>query len=197
LRIEVKPGSQIEPARLFADRPADVWLEIGFGGGEHLAQLASLRPDIGFIGAEPFLNGVAKLLSVIAASGLANIRIVDGDARPLVAQLADAAIGRVFVLYPDPWPKRRHEKRRLFNAAFIAELHRIMKPDAELRLATDSPDYAGWSLRNILRHGGFDWLAEKAAAWRQPPPEWVETRYESKAIRQGRKPIYLRFRKLA
>jgi tRNA (guanine-N7-)-methyltransferase len=196
LRIGLRPGEKITPLTLFAGPARDVWLEIGFGGGEHLAKLASSNPEIAFIGAEPFINGVAKLLVAITDSNLTNIRIFDDDARLLLECLESSTIGSVFILYPDPWPKRRHEQRRLLNLQFVAELHRIMKPGAELRIASDSADYISWSLHNILRHGGFDWLAEHPQDWRQPPSGWIETRYESKALTQSRKPLYLSFRKL-
>lgn len=197
LRIELKPGEKIAPSTFFAGPSRDVWLEIGFGGGEHLAKLASLHSEVAFIGAEPFINGVAKLLRCIADGNLDNIRIFDDDARLLLEQLESLSVGRVFILYPDPWPKRRHERRRLLNPQIVAELHRIMKPGAELRLASDSADYISWSLRNILRHGGFHWLADRPEDWRKPPADWTGTRYEAKALNQGRKPAYLRFRKSA
>jgi tRNA (guanine-N7-)-methyltransferase len=180
---------------LFAPGVREVWLEIGFGGGEHLAALAELHPDVGFIGAEPFINGVAKLLLAIDERKLGNIRIFDDDARVLLERLASAAIGRVFILYPDPWPKRRHEKRRLLTSEFLGELYRIMKPGAELRLASDSADYVAWSLRNLMNHGGFEWMAEGPDDWRCPPRDWTQTRYETKALAGGGRPVYLRFRK--
>jgi tRNA (guanine-N7-)-methyltransferase len=197
LRITLPASGRLAPLPLFAQPVREVWLEIGFGGGEHLAALASLDPGVGFIGAEPFVNGVAKLLLAIADGGLRNVRIFDADARLLLEQLESESIGRVFILFPDPWPKRRHEKRRLMTSDVVAELHRIMKPGAELRLVSDSPDYISWSLDNILRHGGFGWLAGRPADWRSQPPGWVETRYEAKARSRGRKPAYLRFTRLA
>ncbi len=193
LRINIEGGSAIDPAALFDGSKRDIWLEIGFGGGEHLASLAARHSDIGFIGAEPFLNGIAKLLLAIDEQRLANIRIFDNDARPLLQSLTGSSLGRVFILYPDPWPKRRHEKRRLLSLPTISDLHRVMKPGAELHLASDSPEYMAWSLRQILRHGGFEWLASAARDWRLPPSGWTQTRYEAKALREGRKPVYLRF----
>jgi tRNA (guanine-N7-)-methyltransferase len=195
LRIAGQPQQEISPKALFAPGVREVWLEIGFGGGEHLAALAELRPDVGFIGAEPFVNGIAKLLLAIDQRKLGNIRIFDDDARLLLERLESAAIGRVFILYPDPWPKRRHEKRRLLNPEFLGELYRIMKPAAELRLASDSADYVAWSLRNLMSHGGFEWMAEGPDDWRCPPRDWIKTRYETKALAGGAKPVYLRFRK--
>jgi tRNA (guanine-N7-)-methyltransferase len=193
LRIDIEDARAINPPAFFDVPPRDIWLEIGFGGGEHLASLAARHPDIGFIGAEPFLNGIAKLLVAIDEQRLTNIRIFAGDARRLLQSITAASLGRIFILYPDPWPKRRHEKRRLLSPETISDLYRVMKSGAELRLASDSPAYMTWSLRNILRHGGFEWLASSARDWQLPPLDWIETRYEAKALRQGRKPVYLRF----
>jgi tRNA (guanine-N7-)-methyltransferase len=195
LRIDLAGSEEVRPQTLFSRVPVDVWLEIGFGGGEHLAHLASAHPDIDFIGAEPFLNGVAKLLVAINEGRLTNIRIFDADARPLLDRLASSSIGRIYVLYPDPWPKRRHVKRRFLNPATVLQIHRVLKPEGELRLATDSPQYAAWALSQLLRHGGFGWLAETARDWRSPPSSWMSTRYEAKALAQGRRPIYLTFRR--
>jgi tRNA (guanine-N7-)-methyltransferase len=197
LRIDLPQKGEFEPQVVFPHAPADVWLEIGFGGGEHLAELAARHPHIGFIGAEPFLNGVAKLLLTIAETDkdLSNIRILDADVRPLLDRLSSASIGRTYILYPDPWPKRRHAKRRLLDQATLLELHRVMKPGAELRLATDSPDYAAWALAAFSRHGGFEWLAETARDWREPPSGWTVTRYEAKARSGGRAPLYFTFRR--
>jgi tRNA (guanine-N7-)-methyltransferase len=195
LRIDLPPERGFQPQTIFPDAPADIWLEIGFGGGEHLAELAAAHPHIGFIGAEPFLNGVAKLLFAIADKHLPNIRILDTDVRPLLDRLSSASIGRVYILYPDPWPKRRHVKRRLLDQATVLKMQRVMKPGAELRLATDSSDYAAWALASLLRHGGFEWLAETARDWREPPSGWTVTRYEFKARAQGRTPLYFAFRR--
>ncbi|MGH6874769.1 MAG: tRNA (guanosine(46)-N7)-methyltransferase TrmB [Aestuariivirgaceae bacterium] len=195
LRIDLPPEGELQPRAIFSAAPDDVWLEIGFGGGEHLAALAGALPRIGFIGAEPFLNGIAKLLLAIADRQRPNIRIFDADARLLLDRLSADTIGRIYVLYPDPWPKRRHAKRRLLDPSTLMQMHRVMKPGAELRLATDSPDYAAWALARLLRHGGFEWLAETARDWREPPSGWTATRYESKAVREGRTPLYLAFRR--
>lgn len=193
LRISLASSGRLEPLDLFPDTVSGIWLEIGFGGGEHIVSLAARNPYIGIIGAEPFVNGVAKLLVAIDDQQLANIRIFDGDGRILLENLEDASIDRLFILYPDPWPKRRHEKRRLLDGGTVAEIYRVMKPGGELRLASDSADYIGWSLRNILAHGGFDWLAQRPRDWRQPPGDWCQTRYETKALSDGRRPTYLRF----
>ena len=175
----------------------DLWLEIGFGGGEHLAAEARARPDVDFIGCEPFLNGVAKLLAEIAAGDLANIRVVPDDAAKLLAVLPDASVGRVWLLFPDPWPKRRQKKRRFINPENLAALARVMKPGAELRFATDIDDYAGWGLVRILDCGWFDWTNARAALWTRPWDGHATTRYEEWAIGQGRQPAYLTFSRRA
>ena len=192
LAITLPPSGRLDPAGLFAS-PREVWLEIGFGGGEHLAVLAKRHRDIGFIGAEPFVNGVARLLSLAAAAGLDNIRILNDDARLLLKALPDAAIGRAFVLFPDPWPKLRHHKRRIVNPETVADLARILRPGSELRLATDDADYARAMLQTGLGEPRLAWLAERACDWRCRPEDWPPTRYEEKALAVGRRPTYLRF----
>jgi tRNA (guanine-N7-)-methyltransferase len=176
--------------------PQDLRLEIGFGGGEHLAHEARAHPRVGFIGCEPFVNGIAKLLAIIDQERLANIRISDEDAMKLLPRLPDAAFGRVSILFPDPWPKRRHRKRRILSDETLAELARVMPPGAELRFATDIDDYAGWALARVMRSSDFRWTAERAEDWRRPWPDWPGTRYEAKAIREGRLPSYLTFERL-
>lgn len=168
-----------------------LWLEVGFGGGEHLAHQADLHPEIQFIGCEPYVNGIAGLLSHIEEHKLSNIRIYTDDARDLINSLPDASLGRVFILYPDPWPKNRHHKRRLISTEFLDSLARTMKSGAELRLATDSADYAAWMLERLLAHPAFKWTAKTCDDWLNPPPEWFPTRYEQKAL-AGR-PTYLCF----
>lgn len=173
----------------------DYALEIGFGGGEHLAARAKAAPHIGFIGCEPFLNGVAKLLSEVDEHRLSNIAVYNDDARDVLAALPDAALAQAYLLYPDPWPKTRHHKRRFISSENIATLFRVLKPQALFLVASDIPDYLDWTLAHIRAHGGFEWLAESAADWRAPPEGWPGTRYEAKAIREGRVPGYLRFRR--
>ena len=185
----------MDPAALFGDR-RPVWLEIGFGDGAHLAAQAAAHPEIGFIGVEPFVNGVAALLARIDREGLANIRIFTDDARLLLGALPDASVARLFVLFPDPWPKRRHHKRRLVNRATVAEFARILAPGGELRLATDDAGYARWMLEALLAEPRLDWLAERAADWRERPADQPPTRYEAKALAAGRRPVHLRFRRL-
>jgi tRNA (guanine-N7-)-methyltransferase len=176
--------------------PSEKWLEIGFGGGEHLAWQAERHPDIGFVGAEYFFNGIASLLRHIDDRGLHNLRIYDGDVRDLLPRLADGAIARVFILFPDPWPKSRHNKRRLVQDETLDELARVMADDAELLLATDDPDYLSWMLEHLVRRRDFSWTARNAQDWRDSPDDWQETRYERKAIEAGRQTAHLRFRRL-
>lgn len=184
------------PAALFARPVREVWLEIGFGGGEHLAWQAAHNPDVGLIGAEPFINGVAKLLAQVEERQLDNVRILDDDIRPRLPQIGDATVSRAFLLFPDPWPKARHHKRRFVNQSNLAQLHRILKPGAELRVASDIDDYIRWTLREVYRHGGFEWLAEAPDHWRHRPVDWPQTRYEAKAVREGRASAYLRMRRI-
>jgi tRNA (guanine-N7-)-methyltransferase len=179
---------------LFADA-TDVQLEIGFGGGEHLVAEAERAPHTGFIGSEPFVNGMAKVLALIAEHDLKNIRLHHGDAAELIAWLPQASLARIDLIYPDPWPKRRHWKRRFIQDASIAALARLLRPGGEFRFATDIPDYAAWTLRHFARARQFTWTAERADDWRKPWPGFSSTRYELKAKRAGRTPCYLTFRK--
>jgi tRNA (guanine-N7-)-methyltransferase len=172
---------------------SDVWLEIGFGGGEHLVRIATERPDIGFIGCEPFVNGMAKALAAIEMQGLANIRLHAGDAADVLGWLPEASLGRVFLHFPDPWPKRRHRKRRFVSDESLAALARVMRSGAELRFATDIDNYSGWVLARIRRVPDFFWPAEASADWTTPWQDWQETRYEAKAKQAGRCPVYLTF----
>ena len=169
-----------------------VILEIGFGGGEHLVAQAAAHPDARFIGVEPFLNGVASCLRHIEESGVTNIRLHHGDARDILARLPDASLDRVDILFPDPWPKTRHHKRRLIQPDFLTELARVMKPNAELRFATDWAHYAAWTLEHLTRDPHFAWTAERAEDWRKPWPEHVTTRYEAKQLGDSA-PIWLLF----
>lgn len=171
----------------------DVWLEVGFGGGEHLAAQAGRNPDIGIIGAEPYIAGMAKLLTKIAARDLQNIRLYQSDARDIIGAIPDASLGRVFVLFPDPWPKTRHHKRRFVSVEMLDLLARVMRRGAELRFATDDRSYLVWALERLTVHPAFRWIAEAPADWRTRPEDWPETRYEAKALRSSRSCTYLRF----
>ena len=178
----------------FFNRPVDgMWLEVGFGGGEHLAWQAEHNPNIGFLGCEPFINGVAKLLPEIIDRKLDNVRVQPDDARPLMEALPDASIDKAFLLFPDPWHKKRHNKRRFVSDENLNTLSRIMKDGAEFRVGTDIMDYCRWTLDHIQRHPDFDWTAEGPEDWRIRGDDWPQTRYEAKAVRAGRTPVYLRF----
>jgi tRNA (guanine-N7-)-methyltransferase len=170
-----------------------LWLEVGFGGGEHLVAQAAINPGIAFIGCEPFLDGVVKALSQIDEQGLANIRLHGDDARDVLRWLPAASIDRAFILFPDPWPKTRHRKRRLVSAATLVLLARVMRPGAELRVATDIGDYARTILEAVSRQQAFRWTAVSPAGWREQGPDWPVTRYQQKAIREGRRCYFLRF----
>ncbi len=196
LRLDLSTPAPAPLAKLFPAPVSQVWMEIGFGGGEHLAWQAEANPGMGFIGCEPFLNGVAKLLSEIETRKLDNIRIWDGDAREVLDWLGDGSVARVFVLFPDPWPKVRHHKRRLISPGTLESLARVMQPGAELRIASDIGDYVRASLEAVLASNAFEWLAETARDWRERPADWPPTRYEQKALREGRKGHYLIFRRI-
>jgi tRNA (guanine-N7-)-methyltransferase len=191
-KIAIPEGGTLTPLDLFGGKAREAWLEIGFGGGEHLAGQAAKHPDVGFLGAEPFLEGVAKLLSEIEHEKLGNVRVRRGDARDLVEQLPPQSIDRAFILFPDPWPKTRHRKRRLIQPDFVAELARIMKPGAGLRFATDWADYANRALADIIRDGHFEWTAARADDWRKPPADHVTTRYQEKRLGDCA-PVFLDF----
>ncbi len=185
--------TELDLAGVFGDK--DIWLEIGFGGGEHLVHMAESYRNVGLIGSEPFINGVAMLLGKIRKADVDNLRVHPGDVRDLFDVLPDAALSKVFLNYPDPWPKKRHHRRRFVTPEYLEPLHRVMKPGAELRVATDIKDYVRQTLEQVPAHG-FAWLAEGPADWRTPWEDWVSTRYEQKALREGRTPHYLTFRRL-
>ncbi len=190
------PGTVLDPRSLFSVAPRAVWLEIGFGAGEHLAAQAEAHPEIGMVGAEPYINGIAGLLGRVHKAGLANIRLWPDDIRLLLPALPDASIDRVFILFPDPWPKARHHKRRLIEPAFLGDLARIMAPDAELRFATDDPGYLDWALERLAAHPAFTALNARPAEWGVRPDDWPATRYEAKGL-AGHPPAFLRFRRRA
>ncbi len=183
--------------RTLFPRPVDeVWMEIGFGGGEHLMHQARSNPAVGFIGCEPFVNGMAKALASIERDCIDTIRLHDRDAVEVIDWLPDASLARVYLLYPDPWPKKRHWKRRFVSDDRLDRLARVMKPGAELRFASDIDTYVDWALNHVHAHPAFTWTAETADDWRKPWAGWPGTRYEAKAIREGRPPAYLTFRRI-
>jgi tRNA (guanine-N7-)-methyltransferase len=177
---------------LFGDRP--VWLEVGFGGGEHMVHQAAAHPEVGIIGCEPYINGVAMLLGKIRKAGVENVRVHPGDVRDLFDVLPAACVDKAFLLYPDPWSKKKHHRRRFVTPEYLGPLARAMKPGAEFRVATDIPDYVRQALEQVPNHG-FEWLAEGPTDWRKPWDDWLSTRYEKKALREGRVPHYLTFRR--
>jgi tRNA (guanine-N7-)-methyltransferase len=188
------PQQPFDP-RALMPAAREVWLEIGFGGGEHMAAQAARHPDTLILGAEPFQNGVASALRHLDEQGLENVRIQDGDARELLARLPDASVARVFILFPDPWPKARHHKRRLIQADVVAELARVLRPGGRLRFASDWADYVDWALARILADPAFRWTAETAADWRRPPADHVTTRYEDKRLGDCA-PVFLDFERV-
>ena len=182
-------------AILFPGPVEEIRLEIGFGGGEYMIDQARAQPHIGFIGIEPFVNGMAKMLAAIAAHSISNVRLHHGEASEVLDWLPGASLACVDLLYPDPWPKRRHWKRRFVQDANIAAIGRVLRSGGEFRFATDIADYAAWTLRHMLRAGQFEWTAERADDWRLPWQHFAGTRYEAKARREGRTPCYLVFRR--
>ena len=188
------PEGRFDPRDL-APEAREVWLEIGFGGGEHLAAQAERGPANLYLGAEPFLNGVASVLRHIDERGLTNVRLLDGDARTLMANLPDASLDRLIILFPDPWPKARHHKRRLLQDDFVADAARLLKAGGRLRFATDWADYADWALRRLQASPDLAWLAEAADDWRRPPANHVTTRYEEKRLGDC-DPIWLEFERV-
>jgi tRNA (guanine-N7-)-methyltransferase len=194
--IAVDQPPQKNLAEMFSHPPQAICLEIGFGGGENLIAQATANPSIGFIGCEPFVNGMAKVLSRIETGNIDNVRLYAGDAVDLLAWLPDASIAKTELLYPDPWPKRRHWKRRFVQDRTVAMLARVLRPGGLFRFATDIPDYAAWTLERLLRAPDFAWTAERADDWRQPWAGFQGTRYEAKAKREGRAPCYLEFSRM-
>lgn len=199
--VDKLPGLSVDPDALPADPSdlfdveiRDLWLEVGFGSGEHLVGQAGNHADIGFLGCEPFINGVAKMVRDADAAGLRNVKILADDARLLLDALPDACLGRAYVLFPDPWPKKRHRPRRFVGPDNLPRLARLLRPGAELRCATDHPDYLDWMLYHVGRSAAFEWLAEGPKDWRDRWDDHIPTRYETKAL-AGR-PSYLRFRRV-
>jgi tRNA (guanine-N7-)-methyltransferase len=190
---EVLPHVRFSPANLRTENA--IWLEIGFGGGEHLVWQAEHNSDVQLLGCEPFEDGVIKVLAEIEQRKLSNILIHPDDARDALRQLPDNSIDRAFVLFPDPWPKRKHLKRRLVNPSLLQTLGRVLKMGAELRIGTDIPDYARTILMSFQGEPRFSWQVERARDWTERPSDWPQTRYEAKAVREGRRSCYLHFLK--
>lgn len=184
-----------DPESLFDQNVRALWMETGFGGGEHLAWQAEQNRDVGIIGCEPFVNGVAGLLSYIEERNLTNVRIHPDDARVVLDALPDACIERYFLLFPDPWPKARHANRRFVQTRTLDAIARLLKPGGEFRLGSDDMGYIRWSLPLLLRHPAFEWMAQSQEDWRVRPSDWPESRYEAKGRRAGRSSVYLCFRR--
>ena len=187
----LKLVSKADPKRYFDPPVCDVWLEVGFGGGEHLLWQVDAHPDVGLIGAEPYISGTAKLLSKLDSKKPPNIRIYEDDARDIIEALPDASIGRFFILFPDPWPKTRHHKRRFIQMETLDSIARVLRPGAELRFATDDAAYLAFALERLMAHPAFVWTAISASDWLQRPGDWPATRYEAKKLHGP--PAFLRF----
>ena len=196
LQLDLSKPVASDLRTLFGPGVADLRLEIGFGGAEHMIAAAKAAPQIGFIGTDAFVNAIAKALVAIDENALTNIRLHFGDASELLDWLPDAALSRIDLLYPDPWPKRRHWKRRFIQDESLKRLSRILRKGGELHFATDIADYMGYALARVLRSPDFVWTAESADDWRLPWPEFTGTRYEAKAKREGRVPAYFIFRRV-
>ena len=196
LSLDIASPSPPDLADLFDPPAGDIRLEIGFGGGEHLIAEARAFPKVGFIGCEPYVNGMAKILAQIEAHNIGNVRLFAGAAAELLAWAPPHSLARIDLIHPDPWPKRRHWKRRFIQDESLKRLARVLKSGGELRFATDIAEYAAYALARVLRSKDFAWTAEVASDWRKPWPEFSGTRYEAKAKREGRVPAYFIFRKL-
>jgi tRNA (guanine-N7-)-methyltransferase len=197
LSIDIAVPGPPELATLFDPKVESIRLEIGFGGGEHLVAEAQAFPRIGFIGCEPYVNGMAKILTQIEANNIGNIKLFAGDAAELLAWAPPQSLDRVDLIHPDPWPKRRHWKRRFVQDATVAAMARVLKPKSEFRFVCDIDDYVAWTLKHLVRAPDFFWTAEQASDWRLPWPDYTMTRYGRKAEREGRRAAYLRFRRVA
>lgn len=195
LALDIEAPAPADLATLFGAPVSAVRLEIGFGGGEHLIHQAKENPEIGFIGVEPFLNGLANAVASITELGLSNVRLFGKDASVLLDWLPSESLQQIDLLYPDPWPKKRHWKRRFISPNNLDRISRTLIDDGQLRIASDIEAYIAWSLFHCLRRDDFEWMAQRADDWRKPFPNWPGTRYEAKAIAAARKPTYLIFRK--
>lgn len=180
LTLNLKEGR--DPKHYFEVPLEDAWLEVGYGSGEHLYWQASAHPNVGVIGAEPYISGTAKLLGRLAERALPNVRLYEDDARHIISVLPAACIGRLFVLFPDPWPKTRHHKRRFIQTDMLDEIARVLKPGAELRFASDDAGYVAYALERLMAHPSFVWTADTASDWKARPADWPKTRYETKEL---------------
>ena len=196
LRLDLDRPAPGDVGGLFSAPVERIRMEIGFGGGEHLAHRMTEEPATGFIGVEPFVNGMAKLLRDLADEPPRNLRLYDEDAVFVLDWLPDGSVDHLDLLYPDPWRKLRHHKRRFVRPDNLDRMARVLKPGAAFRFASDWPDYVNWVLAQVRAHPAFTWEAASAVDWREPFEGWRGTRYEAKAIREGRTPAYLRFRRL-
>lgn len=196
LKLDLKNPPPDRLAALWPEPVSEIRLEIGFGGGEHLLHQARQAPGVGFIGVEPFINSMAKMLAVLESDGLGNIRVHDDDATQVLDWLPDACLDRIDLLYPDPWHKKKHWKRRFVSEVNLDRFARVLKPGGRFCFASDIESYVNWTLLHAAAHPSFEWTAKAAADWRAPWPQWPGTRYEAKAIREGRTPCYLEFERL-
>ncbi len=196
LALDIASPAPASLTELFDDNIEDVRLEIGFGGGEHLVAEARAFPNIGFIGCEPYVNGMAKILTQIEAHNIGNIRLFAGDAAELLAWAPAGSMRRIDLIHPDPWPKRRHWKRRFVQDGTVAAMARILRGGGEFRFVSDIDDYCAWTLWHLMRSPDFTWTAERACDWQAPWPDYTMTRYGAKAEREGRRATYLRFRRI-
>jgi tRNA (guanine-N7-)-methyltransferase len=195
-RLDLAAPAPADLAGLFDETVSAVRLEIGFGGGEHLLHRARAHPGTGFIGVEPFVNGMAKAMAALAREPLGNLRVYDDDATRLLDWLPPASLAGIDLLYPDPWPKKKHWKRRFVGQANLDRFARVLKRGGEFRFASDIDTYVNWTLLHCRRHSAFEWRAGDASDWNDPYPGWPGTRYEAKALREGRRPAYLTFVRL-
>ncbi|RWB24397.1 tRNA (guanosine(46)-N(7))-methyltransferase TrmB [Mesorhizobium sp.] len=192
-RLDLTAGPPAELRSLFEADVCAIHLEIGFGGGEHLLHRATAAPEIGFVGVEPFVNGMAKMMMAVRERPLANLRVYDDDATRLLDWLPQASLDGIDLLYPDPWPKKKHWKRRFVSPVNLDRFARVLKSGGKFRFASDIYSYVSWTLLHCRVHEAFAWQAEEAADWHRPYEGWPGTRYEAKAIREGRRPAYLTF----
>jgi tRNA (guanine-N7-)-methyltransferase len=196
LAIDLSQPAPGDIGALFPAPVAEIQLEIGFGGGEFMIAQAQAHPQAGFIGVEPFVNGMAKALAAIEKHDLQNVRLHFDDATGLIAWLPQGALARIDLIHPDPWPKRRHWKRRFVQDAMVRRLARLLRPGGEFRFVTDVADYAAWTLQRLLRSPDFEWTAQSADDWRKPWPDFIRTRYHTKAAREDRASCFLIFRRV-